>query len=102
MRLVHVGKGKVLKFDDVARPAWPNEGKSSIALKLDPAKFRAKRELDAVPQSKEGNNYKPGSLLELGGDQCRYTINAHGLMCGKRGFPWCETHQKNVLQRHQR
>lgn len=43
------------------------------------------------PVSSTGNGYKPGPLLDLGPDQCRYTI-APGIMCGANGYPYCEHH----------
>ena len=103
MRFVHAGKGKVLKFDDVALVAPASEGPAvSRGFKLDPTKFRAKREFITAPRLSKGNSYQAGPLMELGHDQCRYTINDHGLMCGKHGFPWCEDHKKNVWLRYQR
>lgn len=48
--------------------------------------------------STAGNSYRPGALLDLGLDQCRYTI--HGkTMCGAKcvsGTSWCEEHARVV------
>jgi hypothetical protein len=44
------------------------------------------------PISDTGNGYKPGKLIDLGPDQCRWTI-AEGVMCGKKcRYPYCEGH----------
>lgn len=38
-----------------------------------------------------GNGYRPGPLIDLGPDQCRYSIR-EGVMCGAKGYPYCEHH----------
>lgn len=43
------------------------------------------------PVSSTGNGYKPGLLVDLGSDQCRYVLES-GLMCGAKGYPYCEHH----------
>jgi hypothetical protein len=39
----------------------------------------------------DGNGYRSGPLIDLGPDQCRYTIR-DGIMCGAKGYPYCEHH----------
>lgn len=50
------------------------------------------------PFNTGGNGYRPGPLLELGPDQCRFTI--HGsTMCGAKcvSHPsWCDEHRRVV------
>jgi hypothetical protein len=52
------------------------------------------------PATRLHNGYKPGPLVELGLDQCKYTI--HGdTMCGCKTMPhasWCEAHRAIVYQ----
>lgn len=47
---------------------------------------------DLKPVSEGGNGYRPGPLLDLGPDQCRYEIRP-GIMCGGKGYPWCDCHR---------
>lgn len=103
MRLVHDGKGRVLQFEDVAKPAPYSDGPRHNGFKLNATKFRARREAMVLPRVTAGNGYKPGPLLELGYDQCRFIINdENSTMCGKVGFPWCAGHKINVLKRYAR
>lgn len=56
------------------------------------------RMADFRPISTKGNGYKPGKLLELGADQCRFTIRDK-VMCGARvkGLKsWCPEHDDAV------
>jgi hypothetical protein len=46
---------------------------------------------DLKPITSGGNGYKPGKLVDLGPDQCRYDIR-DGIMCGAKGYPYCEHH----------
>jgi hypothetical protein len=56
-----------------------------------------------VQMPKTHTNYKPGKLINLGADQCRYTINDDKhIMCGKKTVPdrsWCEEHYRVVIKR---
>ena len=47
------------------------------------------------PISDVGNGYKPGKLVDLGPDQCRY-IMADGNMCGARGYSYCPVHAEQL------
>lgn len=50
---------------------------------------------DFQPIGDGGNGYQPGKLVELGADQCRYTL-VNGLMCGARGYPYCPVHAEQL------
>lgn len=50
------------------------------------------------PLRSGGNGYRPGKLVDLGHDQCRFTL-ASGLMCGAKGAPWCGEHRRVVFAR---
>ena len=95
-RLVY--NGKRFAFVETADPPKPQEElprRPATASRL-PKKRTLRRlvpfRLDGVP-----NGYRPGHLLELGHDQCRYTL-PDGLMCGARGFPWCPHHAAVVRE----
>jgi hypothetical protein len=59
-----------------------------------------KRKLPAMPR--ENTNYKPGRILDLGDDQCRFVIGDRYLMCGAlvdyHGSSWCAEHRARITQ----
>ena len=89
-RLVYTGKK--FEFVETADAPLPPEElpRRPATMSRLPKKRTLRRlspfRLDGVP-----NGYRPGHLLELGHDQCRYTL-PDGLMCGAKGFPWCPHH----------
>ena len=58
-----------------------------------------RREREPVVMPKVHSGYLPAKLLDLGGDQCRFTIDEDGTMCGAKGYPWCEKHRAVVTRR---
>lgn len=57
-----------------------------------------KRICDAAPTVV---SYRPGPLLEMRRDQCRYCLPS-GKFCGSKGYPWCDEHRAVVYRpRHE-
>lgn len=95
-----VYNGKAFAFVETSEPTPPIVGdrprapqKAAYGHRGMPYRLRNLR-----PISTGGNGYRPGPLLELGPDQCRYTI--HGkTMCGAKctSHPsWCDEHTRIV------
>ena len=94
-RLVY--NGKAFEFRDAPDPARYEEAKPRRPQK---AAFGHRgmpyRLRDFQPLSSDGNGYRPGPLVELGPDQCRWTLR-DGLMCGARcKYPYCEDHARQA------
>lgn len=91
-QLVCTGKTYELRGDDEPEPT-PVIGDQPV----EPQKIRLiKREHLSIvrPIKAAGNGYKPGALLDLGHDQCRYTIEGK-TMCGAetvKDKSWCPEH----------
>lgn len=97
-RLVY--NGKTFAFVDVPDSIAPAVGQSPRAPQKAAYGHRGMphrlRNMKLV--STAGNGYRPGQLLDLGPDQCRFTI--HGkTMCGAKcgSHPsWCDEHRQLV------
>lgn len=94
-RLIYTGKrfelvecGKDDAESLTAKPRAPQ--KAAFGHRGIPYRLR-----DFRPISAAGNGYRPGSLLDLGPDQCRYTLKT-GKMCGAkiggRHPSYCDEH----------
>jgi len=87
-----VFNGKQFEMRETADPPRYRE-----ELPRKPQRLRPRGELPArldgfKPINAAGNGYKPGKLVDLGDDQCRWTLPS-GLMCGaKCRYPYCEGH----------
>lgn len=93
-RLIY--NGTRFAFVETADPPLPHEElprRPATASRL--PKKRTLRRLAPMKLESVPNGYKAGHLLDLGHDQCRFTL-ANGLMCGAKGFPWCEHHDHVV------
>lgn len=88
-----VFNGKAFAFVDGPDPVAPQ----LLDVPRRPQKVRTVRpeRLTVLrPMHNRGNGYRPGPLLDLGPDQCRYTIR-DGVMCGAkcgRHPSWCDHH----------
>lgn len=95
-----VFNGKAFAFVETADGAAPAVGqvprlpqKAAYGHRGLPHRLRDMRMV-----SNKGNGYRPGPLLDLGLDQCRYTI-AGKTMCGAKcasGKSWCDEHARVV------
>ena len=93
-RLVY--NGKAFTFIDVPDPVAPTIGQAPRAPQKAAYGHRGMpyRLRNLRPISAKGNGYKPGPLLDLGTDQCRYTIagkTMFGAKCGSHPS-WCDEH----------
>jgi GcrA cell cycle regulator len=95
-QIVHIGKGQTRKVElpdfvdgTVDAPRLPQKLKLGIM-------YARRNGSMARDFDKAHTNYKPGFLLELGGDQCRYPISDENyLMCGaKAEGSYCQHHHK--------
>lgn len=97
-RLVY--NGKAFAFVETSDPVAPAVGQAPRAPQKAAYGHRGMphRLRHLKPISTAGNGYRPGPLLDLGPDQCRYTI--HGTtMCGAkcgRHPSWCDEHVQVV------
>jgi len=91
-RLVYQGAAKGFQFVETAETpavvADQPRGTQRVRLWVRPMRMDHFK-----PVSMKGNGYRPGKLLDLGPDQCRYTLD-DGNMCGRKGFPWCPHHHR--------
>ncbi len=96
MRLIHTGRGQTVEVEEPVRipPIEAIPARSQVMKRT----LKSTRAL--VPVIKTHTNYKPGSLTELGSDQCRYTINDENhMICGAKvvaGKSWCAVHYKII------
>lgn len=94
LRLVFTGKQfEFRETKDATQPPSGDMPKLPQRRNLKPARLDGFK-----PLRTGGNGYRPGKLLELGHDQCRFTL-ASGLMCGAKGAPWCPDHRAVVYGR---
>lgn len=94
-RLVFTGKAFIFRETaDVAAPQQPRPATPQRRRLT----YVPNRMADFRPISSTGNGYKPGKLLDLGKDQCRFSIRDK-VMCGARvkGLTsWCPEHDDEV------
>jgi hypothetical protein len=90
--LVCIGKTYELRGDD--KPG-PIRQPGDLPAKPQKARVIKRVHLSIIPALKaQGTGYRPGKLLDLAHDQCRYTV--HGTtMCGAKvvGGSYCEVHR---------
>jgi hypothetical protein len=99
------GRGRVL---EVKQPAVPfSDPTLKIPMRgcvpLLPIKRRRCRPEIFMPTSiKDHTNYKPGKIIDLGEDQCRWVLNEDHLMCGAQkrdGSSYCAKHHERTIER---
>lgn len=94
LRLVFTGKRfEFRETKDASPPPTGDMPKMPQRRNLKPARLDGFK-----PLWSSGNGYRPGKLIDLGHDQCRFTL-ASGLMCGAKGAPWCPDHRAVVYGR---
>ena len=94
LRLVFTGKQfEFRETKDATQPPSGDMPKLPQRRNLKPARLDGFK-----PLRSSGNGYRPGKLLDLGPDQCRFTLST-GLMCGAKGAPWCQDHRAVVFAR---
>jgi hypothetical protein len=91
MRLIHIGDGGVRVIEDRVF-IDTTEAKPRIRQKLAGVLY-AKRNREARDLS-QGNGYKPGKLMDLAADQCRYIAGNDLVMCGQK------THRRDMCEAH--
>lgn len=90
--LVCIGKTYELRGDDKPDPV-PQLGDIPKRLQAASSNARVYRAVFG-PLRTTGNGYRPGPLLDMAADQCRFTV--HGTtMCGAKvaGGSYCEVHR---------
>lgn len=98
MALVHYGRGKSVYYPE-PKPAPLKEGRRVAKARLCKSEIRSAPIL--LPQSHTG--YQPGSIIDLGHDQCRFSIAERHVFCGAKvwrgGASWCAAHHLIVYGR---
>lgn len=92
--------GKVFEFRETANPQAPQQPRP-VTPQRRRLTYIPNRLADFRPISSAGNGYKPGKLLDLGKDQCRFTIRDK-VMCGAKVMgltSWCQEHDDVVYGR---
>lgn len=96
-----VFNGKAFAFVETFDPVAPPVGdvpKNPQKVKL--RRVRPERLALMKPITNDGNGYRPGPLIDLGPDQCRYTLKGKtmcGAKCGSHSS-WCEAHAAVVFR----
>lgn len=92
--------GKRFEFRDGHAPQPPSEAVPRVTQRACRHFGLPHRLRDFRPVSMAGNGYRPGVLIELGPDQCRWPMQ-DGTMCGAKAvYPYCEAHAaKSVARR---
>lgn len=90
-RMISFGKGFQFVGDTSQDPA-PDVGELP-KLPQPVRRIKSERMSQFRPLKEEGNGYRPGPLMRLAPDQCKYTV--HGTtMCGAKvtDLAWCAQH----------
>ena len=97
-RLITFGKGFEFVGDNTQEPP-PSLG-DMPKLPQPVRRIKSERMAKFRPMSGGGNGYRPGPLMDLGRDQCRFSLES-GLFCGVKVVKgaWCADHYAVVYGR---